>query len=148
MPLTSAEVRAVQFGTTRLRSGYDMDEVDSFLDIIEADIGQLTDELQRSRDGEAVLRTQCDQLQSRLAAAEQRLAAEPTLNPSTQARERAVEITAELQAVLAEHPDAAQVVSAAERTAEEIVRAAQQQADAIRASVRSMLDAQRALLGS
>ena len=59
MPLTAAEVRATEFATTRMRAGYDMDEVDAFLDIIEADVAQYADELQRSRDGEAVLRTQC-----------------------------------------------------------------------------------------
>ena len=74
MPLTAADVRATTFSTTRMRAGYDMDEVDAFLDIIEADVAQYADELQRSRDGEAVLRTQCDQLQVRMNLAEQRLA--------------------------------------------------------------------------
>jgi DivIVA domain-containing protein len=74
MPLTAAEVRATRFSTTRMRSGYDMDEVDAFLDIVEADVAQYADDLQRSRDGEAVLRTQCDQLQVRLGMAEQKLA--------------------------------------------------------------------------
>ena len=74
MPLTAAEVRATKFSTTRIRSGYDMDEVDAFLDIVEADVSQYADELQRSRDGEAVLRTTCDQMQARLTMAEERLA--------------------------------------------------------------------------
>lgn len=73
MPLTAAEVRNTKFSTTRMRAGYDMDEVDAFLDIVEADVAQYTDDLQRSRDGEAVLRTQCDQLQVRLGMAEQKL---------------------------------------------------------------------------
>ena len=73
MPLTAADVRATKFSTTRMRSGYDMDEVDAFLDIVEADVAKYADDLQRSRDGEAVLRTQCDQLQARLTATEQRL---------------------------------------------------------------------------
>ena len=30
MPLTAAEVRATKFSTTRVRAGYDMDEVDAF----------------------------------------------------------------------------------------------------------------------
>ena len=74
MPLTAAEVRNTKFSTTRMRAGYDMDEVDAFLDIVEADVAQYSDDLQRSRDGEAVLRTQCDQLQVRLGLAEQKLA--------------------------------------------------------------------------
>ena len=91
MPLTAAEVRATQFSTTRMRGGYDMDEVDAFLDIIEADVSQYADELQRSRDGEAVLRTQCDQLQARLTVAEQRLAeAQEQLAAGIARRERPV----------------------------------------------------------
>ena len=35
MPLTAAEVRGTSFSTTRMRAGYDMDEVDAFLDISE-----------------------------------------------------------------------------------------------------------------
>jgi DivIVA domain-containing protein len=153
MPLTAAEVRATQFSTTRMRGGYDMDEVDAFLDIIEADVAQYADELQRSRDGEAVLRTQCDQLQARLTAAEQRLAeAQEQLAAGIAARGIPValpvepQVPAELQAQLGEHPDAAAVLAVAQRTADEIVRYAQVRADGIRTSVRTMLDEQKALL--
>jgi DivIVA domain-containing protein len=153
MPLTAAEVRATQFSTTRMRGGYDMDEVDAFLDIIEADVAQYADELQRSRDGEAVLRTQCDQLQARLTAAEQRLAeAQEQLAAGIAARATPVvlpaepQVPAELQAQLGEHPDAAAVLAVAQRTADEIVRYAQARADGIRTSVRAMLDEQQALL--
>lgn len=153
MPLTAAEVRATQFSTTRLRGGYDMDEVDAFLDIIEADVAQYADELQRSRDGEAVLRTQCDQLQARLTAAEQRLAeAQEQLAAGIAARATPItlpvepQVPAELQAQLGENPDAAAVLAVAQRTADEIVRYAQARAEGIRASVRTMLDDQKALL--
>lgn len=151
MPLTAADVRAATFGTTRLRTGYDMDEVDAFLDIIEADVAQYSDELQRARDGEAVLRTQIDQLQSRLVIMEQRLseAQEATLRlpPVTVAdAPSSVEVTAELQAVLESNAEAATVVAVAQRTADEIVRLAEVRAESIRASVRALLDQQRALL--
>jgi DivIVA domain-containing protein len=153
MPLTAAEVRATQFSTTRMRGGYDMDEVDAFLDIIEADVAQYADELQRSRDGEAVLRTQCDQLQARLTAAEQRLAeAQEQLAAGIAARATPAvlpvepQVPEELQAQLGEHPDAAAVLAVAQRTADEIVRYAQARADGIRTSVRAMLDEQQALL--
>ena len=151
MPITAAEVRATQFATTRMRSGYDMDEVDAFLDIIEADVAQYSDELQRSRDGEAVLRTQCDQLQARLAASEQRLA-EAQEQLATAARQGGQPVApeptvpAELAEQLGEHPDADAVLALAQRTADEIVRYAQARADAIRASVRATLDEQRRLL--
>ena len=153
MPLTAAEVRATQFSTTRMRGGYDMDEVDAFLDIIEADVAQYADELQRSRDGEAVLRTQCDQLQARLTAAEQRLAeAQEQLAAGIAARATPItlpvepQVPAQLQALLGENPDAAAVLAVAQRTADEIVRYAQARAEGIRASVRTMLDDQKALL--
>ncbi len=148
MPLTAAEVRATQFTTTRMRSGYDMDEVDAFLDIVEADVSQYADELQRSRDGEAVLRTQCDQMQARLTAAEQRLAeaeARPTAVVAAAAA-ASPEVPAELTAQLGDNPDAAAVLAVAQRTAEEIIRAAESRAEAVRTSVRTVLDQQRALL--
>jgi DivIVA domain-containing protein len=148
MPLTAAEVRATQFSTTRMRSGYDMDEVDAFLDIVEADVSQYADELQRSRDGEAVLRTQCDQIQARLTAAEQRLAeadARPTAAAVVAAAEDA-DVPAELAAQLGDHPEAAAVLAVAQRTADEIIRAAEARAQAVRSSVRTVLDQQRAML--
>jgi DivIVA domain-containing protein len=151
MPLTAAEVRATQFSTTRMRAGYDMDEVDAFLDIVEADVSQYADELQRSRDGEAVLRTQCDQLQTRLTLAEQRVADNETgLAPagaaSAAVAPTAPAVPAELEAHLGDNPEAAAVLAVAQRTADEIVRFAETRAQAVRASVRSMLDEQRALL--
>ncbi len=114
---------------------------------------QYADELQRSRDGEAVLRTQCDQLQARLTAAEQRLAeAQEQLAAGIAARTAVTVLPAEptvpadLEAQLGDNPDAAAVLAVAQRTADEIVRFAQAKADGIRASVRSMLDEQKALL--
>lgn len=150
MPITAGDVRATQFATTRLRSGYDMDEVDAFLDIIEADVSQYVDELQRLRDGEAVLRTQCDQLQARVTAAEQRLAEAQALiatGPGVAAPAPAPTVPPDLDAALGDHPEAAAVLTAAQQKADEIVRHAQGQADAIRTSVRVMLDEQRRLLG-
>ncbi len=149
MPLTAAEVRATQFSTTRMRSGYDMDEVDAFLDIVEADVSQYADELQRSRDGEAVLRTQCDQVQARLTIAEQRLTeaeARPAAAAVVVAAAADPEVPAELPAQQGDHPAAAAVLAVAQRTADEIIRAAEVRAEGIRASVRSMLDEQRVLL--
>ena len=49
MPLTPADVRNKQFSTTRLRPGYDEEEVDAFLDEVEAELDRLiqeNDELQ------------------------------------------------------------------------------------------------------
>jgi len=155
MPLTAAEVRATAFTTTRVRSGYDMDEVDAFLDIVEADVAQYADELQRSRDGEAVLRTQCDQIQVRLTLAEQRvveLQGELATLSADAAKTSALAlppepvVAPEVAEQIAADPEASSVLAIAQRTADEIVRYAEARAEAIRASVRSVLDEQRALL--
>lgn len=148
MPLNPADVRAVQFGTTRLKAGYDMDEVDAFLDIIEADIAQYADELQRSRDSEAVLRTQLEQVQARLLVAERRIADlhDETARIQAVAAEPPTAVTAELQDLLTGQPEAADVLGTAQRTAEEIVRRAQARAEAVRAAMRLVLQEQLAAL--
>lgn len=142
MPLTAAEVRATKFSTTRLRAGYDMDEVDAFLDIVEADAGQYADELQRSRDGESVLRAQCDQLQSRLTVAEQRLA--DALSAASTSMVVAPPL--DVSDIVADDPEAQSVLAIAQRTADEIVRYAEARAEAVRASVRAMLSEQLGLV--
>jgi DivIVA domain-containing protein len=171
MPLTPAEVRGTKFSTTRMRAGYDMDEVDAFLDIVEADVAQYSDDLQRSRDGEAVLRTQCDQLQVRLGIAEQKSAdaqaelaelhsarqskttpivvdAAAVALMTTQQPEESVApaLSPEQAAAIAGDTEAASVLAIAERQADEIVRYAQVRAEAIRSSVRSMLTDQMLLV--
>jgi DivIVA domain-containing protein len=148
VPLNPADVRAVQFGTTRLKSGYDMDEVDAFLDILEADIAQYADELQRSRESEAVLRTQLEQVQARLLVAERRISDlhEEAMRFQAVAAEPPTVVTAELQALLTSQPEAAAVLGSAQRTAEEIVRQAQIRADAVRAAMRLVLQDQLAAL--
>src|SRR6202166_2151499 len=44
MPLSPADVRNKQFSTTRLRPGYDEEEVDAFLDEVEAELDRLIQE--------------------------------------------------------------------------------------------------------
>lgn len=148
MPLNPADVRAVQFGTTRLKAGYDMDEVDAFLDIIEADVAQYADELHRSRDSEAVLRTQLEQVQARLTVAERRLADlhEELARLQAVTAEPATAVTGELQALLEGQPDAAAVLGTAQQAADDIVRQAVARADAVRAALRLALQEQLAAL--
>ncbi|MBU6277907.1 MAG: DivIVA domain-containing protein [Actinomycetales bacterium] len=67
--LTPTEIRNAAFGTTRLRTGYDMDEVDAFLDMIEERLAVLLAELQRAQEGEAQYRAQYEQLRSRVGSA-------------------------------------------------------------------------------
>lgn len=49
MPLTPADVRSKRFSTTRLRSGYDEEEVDAFLDEVEAELDRLIQENEELR---------------------------------------------------------------------------------------------------
>lgn len=123
-----------------MRAGYNMDEVDAFLDIVEADIAQYADDLQRLRDSEAVLRTQCDQLQSRLAAAEVRLSRQPEVAAVAPAVE--VPEPPDVSQIVAGDAEAETVIAIAERTADEIIRFAESRAEAIRGSVRTMLNEQ------
>src|SRR5919112_363373 len=57
MPLTPEDVSNKRFTPVRLREGYDMGEVDQFLDEVEAELARLTKEN--------------DELRSKLAAAQQ-----------------------------------------------------------------------------
>lgn len=165
MPITAADVRGTTFKTTRLRRGYGMDEVDAFLDIIEADVAQYADDLQRSRDGEAVLRTQCDQLQMRLSLAERQLAEATT--ELAQRRAAAGTTGAETQVLTpvaapepepdiappvdvleqaADDPEAMSILAIAQTTADEMIRNAEARASRIRAEVRTMLNNQLSLV--
>ena len=143
MPLTPADVRAKQFAATRVRSGYDVDEVDAFLDVVEADIAALSGDLQQARDESAVLRSQHSQLQSRLRSAELDLAATQergSSSSSTALRHETVEIIRPDPALFT--GDAAEVLKIAQVTADEIIAAAEKQAQRIRADLRSRLKSQ------
>ena len=142
MPLTAAEVRGTKFSTTRLRAGYDMDEVDAFLDIVEADAAQNADELQRARDGEAVLRTQCDQLQARLTVAENRLTEALAAGTATSVPAPPPDVSE----LVKDDPEAQSVLAIAQATGDEIIRYAEARAEAIRQTVRAMLKEQLGLI--
>ena len=55
MTLSPQDVRAVQFTTTRMRVGYEMSEVDDFLDRVEATLAAGERELQQVRERELVV---------------------------------------------------------------------------------------------
>ena len=67
--LAPADIRNAAFATTRLRTGYDMDEVDAFLDMVEERLAVLIAELQRAQDSEAQYRAQYEQLRARMGSA-------------------------------------------------------------------------------
>lgn len=64
--VTAQDVHEVKFGTSRLRAGYDMGEVDAFLDRVETTLRGLERALGDARDEQAMLRSQCERLQERL----------------------------------------------------------------------------------
>jgi DivIVA domain-containing protein len=120
MALTPADVRSVQFSTTRMKSGYDMDEVDAFLDRVEAELGALISQAQAARDSEAVLRAQCDQLVGRVSELERRLAEASSMSA---ARPVLAPVSAEI----------GQGSDSARHAADQIVSAARAEAASIRA---------------
>ena len=73
MTLSAHNVRDARFGTTRIRAGYNMAEVDAFLDQVEDTIAHASSEGQRLGDEVEALRSQVQQLQGRLAAAQREL---------------------------------------------------------------------------
>ena len=83
MPLMPADVRNKQFATTRLRPGYDEEEVDAFLDEVETEMERLLQENQelRAKLAERLGGTPAvPTLSSALTEADpERLAAEPVL---------------------------------------------------------------------
>lgn len=123
MTLTPEDVKAVQFGTVKRKSGYDMEDVDAFLDQVEAELGRLLSE-------NASLREQVRILESSPRTAEPVTAEVPIVAaaPSGTPSEQAVRI-----------------LDLAQKTADETVAAARADAEKIVADARrrkSELDTQ------
>ena len=127
MPLTPEDVRNKRFTPVRLREGYDMGEVDQFLDEVESELERLT--------------TDNDELRSKLeAAAGSAPAAVPDADTAVAAP---AEPVAE-PAPAAPAPTVAQAAGAAARlleiagrNADEVVAEAKEQADTILAEART-----------
>ncbi|HSF26220.1 MAG TPA: DivIVA domain-containing protein, partial [Actinomycetes bacterium] len=92
MPLTPEDVANKQFSSVRLREGYDMEEVDQFLDDVEQEIARLLREN--------------DDLRGRLSASERAVA---------EAETTAAEATRKLNEVEGGAADATRKVREAER---------------------------------
>lgn len=122
MALTPQDVQSVQFATVKMKTGYDMEDVDAFLDRVEAELVRLNAE-------NASLTEQLRTLESKPAAAQDTapvpvVPATPTGTPSEQA---------------------VRMLDLAQKTADETVASAKQEADAIVADAkkrRDELDAQ------
>ncbi len=73
MDVSANDVREVRFGTTRVKAGYDISEVDQFLDRVERAIAAYAENYQRAQDEADALRSQVQQVQSRLELAQAEL---------------------------------------------------------------------------
>ena len=131
MPLTPADVRNKQFSTTRLRPGYDEEEVDAFLDEVEVELDRLIQENEelRSKLAECLRggKSAVSALSSPLADPEpEMLAPEPMLpEPPEQRRP---------EPVMSMHTEdnmdtAARVLALAQQTADQAIADARREAD-------------------
>ncbi len=104
MDLSANDVREVRFGTTRIRAGYDISEVDEFLDRVEKSIAEYADNYRRVQDEAEALRSQVQQIQGRLEATQAELAELAELGQLNEARSQTVDLdsTAENPVVVLE----------------------------------------------
>lgn len=121
MTLTPADVRAVSFRASRLRAGYDMDEVDEFLDAVQETIGHLGVDVARYREAESVLLVRCEQLQARIALLEQQ--DRSSASQSRGASEIEVSLTARCEALQTRVIALENELAAANRTANQLAAA-------------------------
>jgi DivIVA domain-containing protein len=129
MPLTPEDVRNKQFTTVRLREGYDEDEVDAFLDEVEAELTRLYKE---SADLRAQLATAQTRPQSKTA---------PPVPAPAPTREAAPVPAAAAAAPAGDGADAAtRILQLAQRTADEAVAEARSKADRIINEARGQAD--------
>lgn len=140
MDLSASDVRAVRFGTTRLRTGYNMAEVDAFLDTVEQAIAGYSSESVRLADEADALRSQVQQLHGRLEAMQAEL---------SQAREQAPadeESTAENPIVVV--PENAPTVASTEiiETGDADTQESLARLLSVREDVRAMLERQLELV--
>jgi len=115
--LSAQDVHDKQFKLVRQSTGYDIDEVDGFLDEVEAEIARLTDELAAA--------------QSALATAEQRTAEQRTAEQRT-AEQQPTEPPASAAPTPGDGAGAAaRILELAQRTADEYVAEARRTADTL-----------------
>jgi DivIVA domain-containing protein len=160
MPLTPQEVASKVFGPTRMRRGYDENEVDAFLDQVEAELTKLTTENER-------LRQELEQARNGVAASPATASAasapatdtaDPLVKttevtpvaPEVAVAEPAVAVVEPVAAVAAPPPDdtaveqrVARMLVLAQQTADAAIREAQTDADRTRGSAR--VEAERVL---
>src|SRR5580692_997563 len=132
MPLTPADVRNKQFSTTRLRPGYDEEEVDAFLDEVEAELDRLIQENEELRAKLAeVLRggkSSVSALRSPLSdPAPATMAPEPRMEPERRQPEPVM--MGGMPHIEDNMDTAARVLSLAQQTADQAIADARREAD-------------------
>jgi DivIVA domain-containing protein len=160
MPLTPADVRNKQFSTTRLRPGYDEEEVDAFLDEVEAELDRLIQENEELRAKLAevlrggkvpALNAPHAEAPADLMAAEpprhepERIAPEPVMMPTrpvqdnmdTAARVLALAQQTADQAIADARREADETLGRARREADDILTKARRQSEQITSDARA-----------
>jgi DivIVA domain-containing protein len=151
MPLTPADVRNKQFSTTRLRPGYDEEEVDAFLDEVEVELDRLSQENEelRSKLAECLRggKTAVSALSSPLADPEpEMLAPEPMLSEPERRPEPVMSVRTEdsmdtaARVLALAQQTADQAIADARREAEETLGRARHEADDILGKARRQAD--------
>jgi DivIVA domain-containing protein len=131
MPLTPADVRNKQFSTTRLRPGYDEEEVDAFLDEVEVELDRLIQENEelRAKLAESLRggKVPMSALSSPLAeSAPEMMAPEPPRPPEP---ERMPEPPRMMPPAEDNMDTAARVLALAQQTADQAIADARREAD-------------------
>jgi DivIVA domain-containing protein len=137
MPLTPEDVRNKQFTTVRLREGYDEDEVDAFLDEVEAELTRLLREN--------------DELRAKLAAATRAASAAPSTAPQPAVREEPKKAAPPPPPIQPPQPapveagvgadSAARVLALAQQTADQAIAEARSEANKILGDARTKAEA-------
>src|SRR5215470_2748443 len=136
MPLTPADVRNKQFSTTRLRPGYDEEEVDAFLDEVEVELDRLIQENEelRAKLAECMRggKSAMSALNSPLTDHEPDLMAPEPMMPEPERRPEPAMMSSEYK--MAPPPEdnmdtAARVLALAQQTADQAIADARREAD-------------------
>ncbi len=125
MPLTPTDVQNKQFTTTRLRSGYDEEEVDAFLDEVEVELDRLIQENEQLRAKLA----ECQRAGTAAAPALSSPLAAPPPEPPEQQPAASIDRAARVLALAQQ--TAEQAIADATREAEEMLSRARREADEV-----------------
>ncbi len=144
MPLTPQEVASKVFGPTRMRRGYDENEVDAFLDQVEAELtrlhaenDRLKQELETARRGLGAVDGSGSVAEAELAPAGEAPSAPAPAQPVTSPQPAAAEVAPAAPDDAAVEQRVARMLVLAQQTADAAVRDAHAEAERLIAHARS-----------